>query len=128
MSHNVVSKSVPQDIGNTPDNKKPLNKTKLWIIIVVAAVVAAVVISLPVSQVITRNAGAVVDAPEIEQSAPTALDVDISDELVGSLLIEVPDVVGKTKASAEYAITAVGFRVGNVSYENSDLPVDTVIR
>jgi len=40
---------------------------------------------------------------------------------------EVPDLIGKTKANAEYAIKSAGFRVGLVGYENSDLPIDTVI-
>ncbi|MDR3364788.1 MAG: Stk1 family PASTA domain-containing Ser/Thr kinase [Clostridiales Family XIII bacterium] len=40
---------------------------------------------------------------------------------------EVPDLVGKSKASAEYAIGVAGFRIGIVSYESSELPVDQVI-
>ena len=40
---------------------------------------------------------------------------------------EVPDLKGKTKSSAEYAIDAAGFQIGGVTYENSDLPIDTVI-
>ena len=42
-------------------------------------------------------------------------------------MLEVPDLIGKSKASAEYAIKAAGFLPGIVSYENSDQPVDTVI-
>ena len=40
-------------------------------------------------------------------------------------LLEVPDVIGKTKAAAEYAIGESGFRP-SVNYENSDMPIDTV--
>jgi len=41
---------------------------------------------------------------------------------------EVPDIVGNTTAAAELAIMNAGFRVGTISYENSDRPLDTVIR
>ncbi|MDR3305890.1 MAG: Stk1 family PASTA domain-containing Ser/Thr kinase [Clostridiales Family XIII bacterium] len=37
------------------------------------------------------------------------------------------DLLGKTKASAEYAITANGFTLGGVTYADSDMPVDQVI-
>ena len=40
---------------------------------------------------------------------------------------EVPDLIGKTKANAEYAIKTAGFTIGLVGYENSELPIDTVI-
>jgi len=40
---------------------------------------------------------------------------------------EVPDLLGKTKANAEYAIKSAGFRIGLVNYDNSELPIDTVI-
>ena len=40
---------------------------------------------------------------------------------------EVPDLIGKTKANAEYAIKTAGFNIGLVGYENSDDPIDTVI-
>ena len=49
------------------------------------------------------------------------------DDALSTELREVPGVVGKSKASAEYAITAAGFRTGLTNYENSDMPVDTVI-
>ena len=40
---------------------------------------------------------------------------------------EVPDLKGKSKADAEYAITAAGFTKGNVRYEDSSHPADEVI-
>ena len=40
---------------------------------------------------------------------------------------EVPDLLGKTKANAEYAIKTAGFQIGLVGYENSEEPIDTVI-
>ena len=69
----------------------------------------------PKSKVNLKVAGAqqVIDEPE----DPSALGPPT----------EVPDVVGKTKSSAEYAIVAAGFQAGGVSYENSDMPIDTVI-
>jgi serine/threonine-protein kinase len=41
--------------------------------------------------------------------------------------IEIPDLNGKSQASAEYTASALGFKIGNVKYEDSDKPVDTVI-
>jgi serine/threonine-protein kinase len=40
---------------------------------------------------------------------------------------EVPDLVGKSRASAEYAIELAGFTVGLITPENSDKPIDQVI-
>ncbi|MDR1028543.1 MAG: Stk1 family PASTA domain-containing Ser/Thr kinase [Clostridiales Family XIII bacterium] len=39
----------------------------------------------------------------------------------------VPDVLGKSLASAEYTIQQYGFTRGNVSYADSEKPIDTVI-
>ncbi|MDR2163082.1 MAG: Stk1 family PASTA domain-containing Ser/Thr kinase [Clostridiales Family XIII bacterium] len=52
------------------------------------------------------------------------------DEIVGDTdedMAEVPDLVGKSRASAEYAIGAAGFNVGEVKTEDSDKPMDNVI-
>jgi serine/threonine-protein kinase len=40
---------------------------------------------------------------------------------------EVPDVVGKSSASAQYAIEAAGFKLGETKPEDSEKPVDQVI-
>ena len=66
------------------------------------------------STVVLRVAG----HPEEEEEDPNALGDPA----------EVPDVVGKTTAAAELDILNAGFRVGTISYENSDRPLDTVIR
>jgi len=68
----------------------------------------------PGTEVKIKVAGAPVEVPEDD---PNALGPPI----------EVPDLKGKTKSSAEYAIVAAGFQIGGVSYENSDQPIDTVI-
>jgi len=59
-------------------------------------------------------------APEASTSDNTSTDTLTAP-------VEVPDLVGKTKANAEYAIKTAGFQVGNTGYDNSDLPMDTVI-
>jgi serine/threonine-protein kinase len=68
----------------------------------------------PGTEVVLKVAGAPAAAPEND---PDALGPPM----------EVPDLKGKTKSSAEYAIVSAGFQIGGVSYENSDLPIDTVI-
>jgi serine/threonine-protein kinase len=40
---------------------------------------------------------------------------------------EVPDLIGKSKASAQYAIEAAGFKLGKTNPEDSEKPVDQVI-
>jgi serine/threonine-protein kinase len=40
---------------------------------------------------------------------------------------KVPDLIGKSRASAEYAIEAAGFVVGEVTPEDSEKPIDQVI-
>jgi serine/threonine-protein kinase len=40
---------------------------------------------------------------------------------------EVPDLIGKSRASAEYAIEAAGFKMGEPKQEDSEKPVDQVI-
>jgi serine/threonine-protein kinase len=40
---------------------------------------------------------------------------------------EVPDLIGKSRASAEYAIQNAGFNLGEITLEDSDKPVDQVI-
>jgi len=52
-------------------------------------------------------------------------EVDGDDELTEPR--EVPDLLGKTKSSAEYTIKTAGFTIGMVDYDYSDLPIDTVI-
>jgi len=39
----------------------------------------------------------------------------------------VPDLLGKSKSSAEYAIIQAGYTLGNVTYIDSDKPIDTVV-
>ncbi|MDR3225808.1 MAG: Stk1 family PASTA domain-containing Ser/Thr kinase [Clostridiales Family XIII bacterium] len=53
-----------------------------------------------------------------EEEAPAAEEDNTS---------EVPDVVGKSRASAQYTIEAAGFFVGKITLEDSDKPVDQVI-
>ena len=64
---------------------------------------------------------------QIAGEPDTSVSTDNSGDQLSTELAEVPDLVGKTKSSAEYAISSAGFGVGVVTYENSDSPVDTVI-
>ena len=65
------------------------------------------------STIVLKVAGALVE----EEEDPNALGDPT----------EVPDIAGMTTAAAELAIQNAGFRVGTISHENSDKPIDTVV-
>jgi serine/threonine-protein kinase len=62
--------------------------------------------------------------PEAEETSDAEED-EISEEEPETG--EVPDLVGKSSASAQFAIEAAGFKVGKVNSEDSEKPMDQVI-
>jgi len=63
----------------------------------------------------------------VEEKAAEEENTEVIPPVEEDTTAAVPDVVGKTRASAEYAIEAAGFKVGERKYEDSDKPMDQVI-